>query len=142
MISENLLTLRKRHNFSQEYVAEKIGVSRQAVAKWESGETTPDLNNSVALARLYDVTLDDLVNYREDMMLPIPPAGKHLFGVVTMGEKGQIVIPARCRKVFGIRPGDALVVLGDERQGIALMKQDLLMEMLRQLKESQQEGQA
>lgn len=142
MISENLLTLRKRHNFSQEYVAEKIGVSRQAVAKWESGETTPDLNNSVALARLYDVTLDDLVNHREDMMLPIPPSGKHLFGVVTMGEKGQIVIPARCRKVFGIRPGDALVVLGDERQGIALMKQDLLMEMLRQLKESQQEGQA
>lgn len=142
MISENLLTLRKRHNFSQEYVAEKIGVSRQAVAKWESGETTPDLNNSVALARLYDVTLDDLVNHREDMMLPIPPSGKHLFGVVTMGEKGQIVIPTRCRKVFGIRPGDALVVLGDERQGIALMKQDLLMEMLRQLKESQQEGQA
>lgn len=142
MISENLLTLRKRHNFSHEYVAEKIGVSRQAVAKWESGETTPDLNNSVALARLYDVTLDDLVNHREDMMLPIPPSGKHLFGVVTMGEKGQIVIPARCCKVFGIRPGDALVVLGDERQGIALMKQDLLMEMLRQLKESQQEGQA
>lgn len=142
MICENLLTLRKRHNFSQEYVAEKIGVSRQAVAKWESGETTPDLNNSVALARLYDVTLDDLVNYHEDMMLPIPPAGKHLFGVVTMGEKGQIVIPAKCRKVFGIRPGDALVVLGDERQGIALMKQDLLMELLRQIKESQQEGQA
>ena len=68
MISENLLTLRKRSGYSQEYVAEQVGVSRQAVAKWESGDTVPDLTNSMALARLYDVTLDDLVG-RE------PPCG-------------------------------------------------------------------
>lgn len=139
MIGKNLLTLRKRSGYSQEYVAEQIGVSRQAVAKWESDETTPDLANSAALARLYDVTLDDLVNYHDDELLPLPPSGKHLFGTVTVNDKGQIVLPAKCRKVFGVKPGDELVVLGDERQGIALLKYEFMLEMLAQL-EAQQGG--
>ena len=62
MISANLNTLRKQRGYSQEEVAEKIGVSRQAVAKWESGETMPDLDNTMALAELYGVSLDNLVN--------------------------------------------------------------------------------
>lgn len=139
MIGKNLLTLRKRSGYSQEYVAEQIGVSRQAVAKWESDETTPDLANSAALARLYDVTLDALVNYQDDELLPLPPSGKHLFGTVTVNDKGQIVLPAKCRKVFGVKPGDELVVLGDERQGIALLKYEFMLEMLAQL-EAQQGG--
>ena len=49
---------------------------------------------------------------------------KHLFGMVTVGDKGQIVIPAKARKIFEISPGDQLVVLGDERQGLALMKSE------------------
>ena len=132
MISENLQYLRKKFHFSQEEVAEKIGVSRQAVAKWESGETVPDLTNSMALASLYDVSLDELVSHRaqESQGLPVPPKGKHLFGTVTVGDKGQIVIPVKARKIFGIHPGDALIVLGDESQGIALMRQDDLMTML------------
>lgn len=52
-ISRNLTVLRQIHKYSQEEVAEKIGVSRQAVAKWESGETAPDLINCDALAELY-----------------------------------------------------------------------------------------
>ena len=64
MISANLNTLRKQRGYSQEEVAEKIGVSRQAVAKWESGETMPDLDNTMALAELYGVSLDNLVNYQ------------------------------------------------------------------------------
>ena len=130
MIGENLLTLRKREGYSQEYVAEQIGVSRQAVAKWESGETTPDLTNCAALAKLFYVTLDDLVNYRSDEPLPIPPAGKHLFGTVMVGDKGQIVIPVKCRKIFDIKPGDELVVLGDEQQGIALLKHEYMLSLL------------
>lgn len=66
MLSENLLTLRRAHNLTQEQVAEKLNVSRQAVAKWESGETTPDITNCTALARLYDISLDDLVHYSEE----------------------------------------------------------------------------
>ena len=66
MISKNLMFLRNAHHFTLEYVAEKIGVSRQAVAKWENGESIPDLMNSMALANLYGVTIDDLVHHDHD----------------------------------------------------------------------------
>lgn len=47
------------------------------------------------------------------------PKGKYAW-TVTVGEKGQIVIPKQAREVFGIKPGDTLVVLGDEKRGIAI----------------------
>lgn len=47
---------------------------------------------------------------------------KHIFGVVKVGEKGQIVIPKKARDIFDIKPGDNLLVLGDEEKGIALVK--------------------
>ena len=124
MFKDNMLQLRKLHNLTQEDVAEKVGVSRQAVAKWESGETMPDLEKSRLLAETFGVSLDDLANFEPDKNLnvSVPPKGKHLFGVVTIGEKGQIVIPAKARKVFNLKAGDQLVVLGDETQGLALMK--------------------
>ena len=59
----------------------------------------------------------------------MPPKGKHLFGVVTVGDKGQIVIPAKARKLFSIQTGDQLVVLGDETQGIALLKSEHFLHM-------------
>lgn len=119
-----MLQLRKLHNLTQEDVAEKVGVSRQAVAKWESGETMPDLEKSRLLAETFGVSLDDLANFEPDKNLnvSVPPKGKHLFGVVTIGEKGQIVIPAKARKIFNLKAGDQLMVLGDETQGLALMK--------------------
>lgn len=122
MIGENLLFLRKNRKMSQEQVAEAVGVSRQAVAKWESGDTVPDINNCAALAELFEVTLDELVTYesRAAEGAPIAPKGKYVFGVVTVGEKGQIVIPAKARRVFGIRPGDDLLLLGDIERGLAL----------------------
>ncbi len=52
------------------------------------------------------------------------PKGKHLFGVVKIGEKGQILIPKEAREVFDLKPGDKLLMLGDEERGIALMKVD------------------
>ena len=51
--------------------------------------------------------------------------GKYIFGTVKVGEKGQIVIPKEAREVFQIRPGDTLLLLGDEAQGIAIVKNDL-----------------
>ncbi len=135
MICENLLTLRKRMGYSQERVAEAVGVSRQAVAKWESGETVPDLVNCQRLAELYDVTLDELVRYdRRESMLPIAPKGKYMFGTVTVGDKGQIVIPVKARRVFDIHPGDDLAVLGDVEQGLALLKTQFLLELMEELK--------
>lgn len=124
MFNENIVRLRKINQMTQEDIAEAVGVSRQAVAKWESGETIPDLEKCKLLAELFGVSLDDLANYEpeDNMGLDMPPKGKHLFGMVTVGDKGQIVIPARARKLFDISPGDQLVVLGDESQGMAIIK--------------------
>lgn len=124
MFNENIVRLRKINQMTQEDIAEAVGVSRQAVAKWESGETIPDLEKCKLLAELFGVSLDDLANYEpeENMGLDVPPKGKHLFGMVTVGDKGQIVIPAKARKLFDISPGDQLIVLGDESQGMAIMK--------------------
>jgi AbrB family looped-hinge helix DNA binding protein len=55
------------------------------------------------------------------------PKGKHLFGTVKVGEKGQIVIPKEARDIFGIQPGDSLVVLGDEASGLAILKNDVFL---------------
>ena len=52
--------------------------------------------------------------------------GKHMFGTVKVGERGQIVIPKEAREVFDISPGDSLLVLGDEEKGIAIVKEELM----------------
>ncbi len=59
--SENLQTIRKDRKLSQEDIAEKIGISRQAVAKWESGTAYPDIDNLIQLSELFCVTIDSLV---------------------------------------------------------------------------------
>ena len=138
MIHENLQFLRRAH-YSQEEVAERIGVSRQAVAKWESGETIPDLPNTQALAAFYDITLDELVNHHDGQGgALISPKGKHIFGLVRVGERGQIVIPKQAREVFSISAGDQLLVLGDEEQGIAIVKADLVQSFAHELMKAAQ----
>lgn len=132
MFSENLIQLRKFKSLTQEEVAEKVGVSRQAVAKWESGDSVPDIDKCSLLAQLFEVSLDDLVNFdpKENMDAFIPPKGKHIFGVVIVGDKGQIVIPAKARKIFNISVGENLVVLGDETtQGLAILKTESFLSM-------------
>ena len=53
------------------------------------------------------------------------PEGKHVFGTVKVGSKGQIVIPKEARDIFNIKPGDTLLLLGDEKQGIAIVKNEI-----------------
>ena len=132
MFGENLIELRKLHNMSQEELAELIGISRQTLSKYETGESLPDIEKCKMIADVFGVLLDDLVNYSkvDNMGLGVPPKGKHMFGMVKVGDKGQIVIPAKARKVFDIKPGDSLIVLGDEEQGIAIIKEKALMKML------------
>ncbi|MCR4895197.1 MAG: helix-turn-helix domain-containing protein [Lachnospiraceae bacterium] len=138
MFNENLVRLRKIHQMTQEDIAAEVGVSRQAVAKWESGETIPDLDKCKLLAELFGVSLDDLANYEpeDNLGLDMPPKGKHLFGMVTVGDKGQIVIPAKARKLFDISPGDQLVVLGDESQGMAILKAKDFLNMANMIRKS------
>ena len=127
MLEQNLVTLRKLKGMSQEQVAEVAGVSRQAYAKWENGETTPDIKSCMALANLFDVSLDDLVNHSEsETGFVTPPKGKYLFGVVSVGEKGQIVIPKEARDIFKIETGETLLVFGDEESGLVITKTDVI----------------
>lgn len=134
MININLKRLRKINQYTQEEVAEKINVSRQAVAKWENGESTPDINSCIALAKLYNVTMDDLVNHsEEDLGVVVPPKGKHFFGSVVVGERGQIVIPKKARELFNIKSGDNLLILGDEDRGIAIVHQRDLINFVGQI---------
>ncbi|MDR0917073.1 MAG: helix-turn-helix domain-containing protein [Oscillospiraceae bacterium] len=60
--ANRLVALRKEHGYSQETLAEKLGISRQAVSKWERAESAPDVDNLILLARLYGVTLDTLLS--------------------------------------------------------------------------------
>ena len=60
-IGEKLKTLRRQHGLTQEQLAEKLGVSRQALSKWESDASIPDTENIIRLARLFDVTTDHLL---------------------------------------------------------------------------------
>lgn len=57
------------------------------------------------------------------------PKGKHLFGTVKVGEKGQIVIPKEARALFGIQAGDTLLILGDESTGIIVTRPDVMTEV-------------
>ena len=124
MISMNLKRLRKLHQYTQEKVAEKINVSRQSIAKWENGETNPDIDSLIKLAKLYNVSLDNLVNHSEEESgIVIPPKGKYFFGSVSVGERGQIVIPKEAREVFNIKSGDKLLILGDEERGLEIVHQ-------------------
>lgn len=127
-IAENILTTRMSMSMTQEQLAEAAGVSRQTVAKWESGATAPDLEHAAAIAEAFGTTLDALVSFDCDSIgIGAPPRGKHLFGNVKVGERGQIVIPKEARDLFGIMPGDKLVVLGEEGQGLALCKESDFM---------------
>jgi len=123
MLKENLVMLRKLNGYSQEQIAEKIAISRQAYAKWESGATIPDIEKAALLAEVYGVTLDGLTkeeNVDGIGVLPPAPQGKNIWGSVALGDRGQIVIPKPARDKFGLKAGDRLIVASDE-VGIALL---------------------
>lgn len=66
-IANRLVNLRKEKNLSQEALAEKLGISRQAVSKWERAEASPDTDNLILLARLYGVSLDELLQTEDEI---------------------------------------------------------------------------
>ena len=88
-IASRLVEYRKKHHLSQEDVAERIGVSRQAVSKWERVEASPDTDNLIALAKLYDVSLDELI-------LGKPPKSNAESDPVPVAEDGKTVIVNGC----------------------------------------------
>ena len=75
----NLLTatrlqeLRKMNGYSQEVLAEKLGVSRQSISKWERAESSPEIDNLMALAKIYGISVDDLLNTDKDRVIVQDP---------------------------------------------------------------------
>ena len=135
-LSKNLIYLRRKNRLSIEQVAGEIGVSRQAVGKWETGETLPDLVNCDMLARMYDVSIDDLIYFDSGEPGGIPPKNKHIFGTTIIGARGQVVIPKAARDILGLKEGDRLVVLGDsspENRGIALIHADSFLQAAKEV---------
>ena len=137
MLKENLIMLRNIHGFSQEALAEKVGISRQAYAKWESGATVPDIEKCSRLAELYGVTLDSLIRTESTEgigIIPPAPKGKHIWGSVSVNDRGQIVIPKGAREQFGLAGGSRLIVLSDEG-GIVLMPSERFEAKMRRVME-------
>ncbi|MCM1282190.1 MAG: helix-turn-helix domain-containing protein [Muribaculaceae bacterium] len=136
MLKDNLILLRKINKLSQEEVAEKIGISRQAYGKWEKGETIPDIEKAAQLSALYGTTVDGLLDTHQladGTEIPPAPRGKNIFGAVTVSERGQLVIPKSARERFGIKSGDRLIVLGDDAQGLALVKEETFIRSMNQM---------
>jgi len=135
MLKDNLVMLRNIHGYSQEEIAEKIGISRQAYAKWESGATIPDIEKCSCLAKVYGVTIDSLVKTETAEgigIIPPAPKGKNIWGSVTINERGQIVIPKAAREKFALTGGQRLIVLSDE-EGIALIPAEIFESKLKDI---------
>ena len=143
MLKDNLVMLRNLHGFSQEAIAEKIGISRQAYAKWETGATVPDIEKCLLLAEVYGTTIDSLIRTEsvEGLgIIPPAPRGKNIWGSLAIGERGQIVIPKGARDLFGLTGGQRMVVLSDEN-GIALIPEEVFMSNMRNAMERSLEKQ-
>lgn len=115
MLADNLVMLRNLKGLTQEQVAEVIGISRQSYAKWEQGETIPDIEKCDKLAKFYGISIDALIHQNNAV-------GQTRIAPAPIGSKGQIVIPKAARDTFNLKEGDSLVVLGDDAEGIALIK--------------------
>ena len=142
MLKDNLIMLRKLNGYSQEQIAEKINISRQAYAKWESGATVPDIDKAALLAQVYGVTLDSLMKTETTDgvgMIPPAPRGKNIWGSVSIGERGQIVIPKAARDNFDMKAGDRLIVVSDE-QGIALIPAETFERKMQEIMEKLHES--
>ena len=122
-ISENLKVLRIRSGRTLENVAEIIDVSRQTVSKWESGESYPDIEKCVKLSRLYNVSLDALVNKSiRELVREGADRNRYVFGVTKLNGDRMIKLPERAVELFEIGENDILLVVGDKEQGMAIVK--------------------
>lgn len=111
--ANRLCELRKAHNLSQEELASKLGVSRQAVSKWERSESSPDTDNLIQLASLYNISLDELLN--GDEAISLIEENKE---VKTESYPKQVELNADCKVV--IDGNDAKVIYDDEEVNLSI----------------------
>ena len=113
--ANRLCELRKARNLSQEELASKLGVSRQAVSKWERSEASPDTDNLIQLAALYNISLDELLNGKEAISL-IEESSKE--------EKSRTIEISEHIKVT-IEDDEAKVIYDDQDEEILSLKETL-----------------
>ena len=134
-MNDKLRQLRVNHKMTQEDLAEKMNVSRQSVAKWENGESIPDILKCSELAKIFEVSIEDIAriftNKSDDVFAN--PKGKYVFGLLRVSEDHTIVIPEEARRVFNIKSGDDLLLLGDIDQGMALMPMNEYNQFINQI---------
>ena len=91
-IGKKIMDLRKKNGLSQEELAEKVGVARQTISKWELGETSPDLKQSKELSKIFNVSLDELVdNDIKDILVEKTSNTEKLAGIILKLIKFMII---------------------------------------------------
>lgn len=124
-ISKNIMIFREKCGYTQETLSELLGVSRQTVAKWERGETYPDIVNCLKLSKLFKLTLDQLVSVElTAASVSADESEGRVFGLLDISEEGAIKLPESLLSIFGITTDDKLILLADKSKGIALVKCD------------------
>lgn len=123
-IADNLKLLRYKNGYTLEAIAEIISVSRQSVAKWEAGDSVPDIINCAKLASLYKISLDELVNLplKDAISGEFAAEADRICGVLEILPENTLHIPDVIMGMFGMHCGDKVLLLADKKQGIALVK--------------------
>jgi len=121
MLKDVLIKLRKYHRLSQEEVAEKCHVSRQAVSKWETGASVPDVYSCIELYKLFSVSMDDLLESDTKDFSSIAPKDKFMFGYVQIGEDLTLKLTEESLEKMRLKRGDKLICLGDLHSGLAFV---------------------
>ena len=131
-MNEKLRNMRISAKLTQEQLAEKMNISRQSVAKWENGESIPDVLKCTELAKILGFELEDIASAFKDDDQIEHPKNKYMFGVTKI-VNNKIELPEETLRVFDLKNGDDLVVLGDTTQGIALTKKKDYEQFLSQI---------
>lgn len=106
---------------TQEELAEKMNVSRQTVAKWEAGESIPDVAKCSVLASIFNLYLDDIADMfiKRDDDRAVHPKNQYFLGIAKI-ENQSVVLPDTAMDMYGFKEGDELLILGNSSQGITL----------------------
>ena len=100
-IANRLVELRKSAGLSQEELSQRLGISRQAISKWEQAESSPDTDNLIALSRIYGISIDELLSGRAAEVKPTEAEG---YTAVVKTQKGQIGSAFRFTGIEGVLP--------------------------------------
>lgn len=140
MLGKKLKYLRKKNGYTLESLAEKLFVSRQTIAKWESEDSSIDVDSLKKLAQIYDIAIEDLLNDNQEDSNYLHPKNKFVFGICKIEEDGSVILPEYCLKKFNLKSGDKLLILGDLEQGIALVKADNYEDLANQILKIKEEN--